>query len=1160
MYGTPLVMEDIYIPSRELSWFGWYYNFSLDFGNETIEFDSFEDFKNATKELHCQLQPASDVDIEGVKAAIYFNIFVFMILAIVYECLRMTFPGVYAARQRTVIQTPLMREEDQFEDNPHDERTKKENELPDIYQNKMPFHWIWPILGVSWRRIRDVAGLDAYFYLRYIRMCYRITSVTAIWGMLVLFPVFYTGQNGAEGWYHYSMANVVQGSSWRMWVPSIFMYMFSAFVFYVMKNELMHFMELRLDFLGKAADRGVNPQHHYSIMIENIPKELRSDRALHDYFDKLFPGKVHSANVLLNLPDLEALSVRKQRTVKRLERSIAMYEATNRRPTHIMGRPRINCCDIELSPLECLCVERAPFHDMDRDGEVTRGKLVDSIDYYTADLEKSNTNLFLHQKEKLGIADAGNKSIRVNEWFNQVSRFADMFIDENDDYDYSYEESEGIRSKSGSWAQDIELQTSSTEGGVNRTWSSDGVSLSQSVDQNDQNGGYGGGKQVPSIMATTSNGGTTLAVPEKTVRTSSGKKSVFHEESQYMSRGVDQQEMNRGMERNQKQRWFQPSKENLKELEEAQRYSSTGLASPLSAGLSIDPSRSDLQPSIRNYEAPTQNKKNKRVQFVLKKARSDGDIELQSKKRPLMENSSTYDDSIHTRGQKQRKSTTNNKRRVVSRLGGRLGLDFAMYGIKQFNRKVVKTLDDNREETKIMSSTGFVTFFDLASTTFAAGVPLNHAPGSLDVKVAPEARDLQWNCAHLSKAKNKRVEAWTNWLLILGAVFWSFPVAIIQLLASAEKVAMIPGMGWVLEYDDGSLVALIDAYLPVLMLLGLILLLPMVLEEVAVSYEHRKTKSDVDECVVRRYFYYQLANIYITVTAGSLWKSLAEILEHPHYVLEILGNSLPTVVGYFIALLVTKIFGGLPSIMLRITALGRYLLLRVIHRKKFLTQRDLNQVYRQEPVWYGWEYPNQLMVIVICFTYACISPVILIFGSVFFLMSLVVYKKQVLYVYTPAYESGGTLFPQVIDHTIVGLMCGQITFISYCSIRGGFLQPIAMTPLVYLSFWVKSYFNVKYAQPSKKLTLERAFELDDKIGTFIASPSRKVRADTPSRKGVTPPQVGFSSDYYRQPVLTEPIGEPLPYRSGRDDPMTTEARVKLARNRIHMWSADSRMR
>ena len=117
-----------------------------------------------------------------------------------------------------------------------------------------------------------------------------------------------------------------------------------------------------------------------------------------------------------------------------------------------------------------------------------------------------------------------------------------------------------------------------------------------------------------------------------------------------------------------------------------------------------------------------------------------------------------------------------------------------------------------------------------------------------------------------------------------------------------------------------------------------------------------------------------------------------------------------------------------------------------------------------------------------------------------------------------------------------------------------------MTPLVYLSFWVKSYFHTKYAKPSKKLTLERAFELDDKIGTFISSPTKGVRPDTPTRRGAVPPQIGFSSDYYKQPVLTEPPGEPLPYRSGRDDPMTKEARVRLAQNRIHMWSADRRMR
>ena len=161
-------------------------------------------------------------------------------------------------------------------------------------------------------------------------------------------------------------------------------------------------------------------------------------------------------------------------------------------------------------------------------------------------------------------------------------------------------------------------------------------------------------------------------------------------------------------------------------------------------------------------------------------------------------------------------------------------------------------------------------------------------------------------------------------------------------------------------------------------------------------------------------------------------------------------------------------------IMLRIGALCRYVLLRIVHRKKYLTQRELDQIYRVESLWYAWEYPNQMMVIVICFTYACISPVILIFGALFFWISLMVYKskisslscltknitgvkchsshflcslyffywissvrvEQVLCVYTPQYESEGKLFPFIIDRTILGLICGQLTFIGYCTIRG----------------------------------------------------------------------------------------------------------------------------
>ena len=84
---------------------------------------------------------------------------------------------------------------------------------------------------------------------------------------------------------------------------------------------------------------------------------------------------------------------------------------------------------------------------------------------------------------------------------------------------------------------------------------------------------------------------------------------------------------------------------------------------------------------------------------------------------------------------------------------------------------------------------------------------------------------------------------------------------------------------------------------------------------------------------------------------------------------------------------------------------------------------------------YGWEIPSQIFVIMICFTYAVICPVILPFGALYFGFSLIVYKKQILYVYQPVYESGGAMFPGSLQKTLLSLALGQITFIGYLFTR-----------------------------------------------------------------------------------------------------------------------------
>ena len=243
----------------------------------------------------------------------------------------------------------------------------------------------------------------------------------------LIIEVYATGDNEAPGWYHLSMANIHQGSV-RIWVPTIFMYFFTAFVYYVMKQEYKHYVELRMEWLGLGVS-SAEDQHRYSLMIENLPKEMRSDGDLYDYFDSLFPSRIHSANVAMHLPVLDPLKSKKVQVLHRLEKSIAIAEATGKRPTHIKGQPRISLCGLDTCSAENFCCDKIlKFHNVDDDNPVEKGEMVDSISYYTKSLKKINQKMFILQKQKRQIAEEGNKS-KQNGWFSEMSDFADRYIE-----------------------------------------------------------------------------------------------------------------------------------------------------------------------------------------------------------------------------------------------------------------------------------------------------------------------------------------------------------------------------------------------------------------------------------------------------------------------------------------------------------------------------------------------------------------------------------------------------------------------------------------------------------------------------------------------------------------------------------------------------------
>ncbi|CAN0251278.1 unnamed protein product, partial [Ectocarpus sp. 13 AM-2016] len=63
-------------------------------------------------------------------------------------------------------------------------------------------------------------------------------------------------------------------------------------------------------------------------------------------------------------------------------------------------------------------------------------------------------------------------------------------------------------------------------------------------------------------------------------------------------------------------------------------------------------------------------------------------------------------------------------------------------------------------------------------------------------------------------------------------------------------------------------------------------------------------------------------------------------------------------------------------------------------------------------------YPTLLLVLVVCFVYAVISPFIMPAGALFFALAYLVYKYQALYVYVPKYESGGVFWFRSVSRLV----------------------------------------------------------------------------------------------------------------------------------------------
>lgn len=307
------------------------------------------------------------------------------------------------------------------------------------------------------------------------------------------------------------------------------------------------------------------------------------------------------------------------------------------------------------------------------------------------------------------------------------------------------------------------------------------------------------------------------------------------------------------------------------------------------------------------------------------------------------------------------------------------------------------------------SSTAFVTFNSRVSKSISYQMLLSHKYYTMTVNTAPNPRDIVPANVSIPQSQIIARTRIADGTLILGALFWSFIVASINGFSNLDKIA--EDVRWLQAYSGTALYEIFNEYLAVLVLLILLVLLPLIFDIIARNYEGLKTESEIQNSIMVRYFYYQLANVFVSVGSGTIFNSLNEIIKSPERLAAILGENLPQVSVYFANLVITRTFLGLPIEMLRFWPLLSILSVKSCSDRKKMTRRELRTgVFYDPPMWYGWCYPQVMMVLMILVTYSTIAPFLMPICSIFFGFCYLMYKYQLLYVFINDYQSGGYMW------------------------------------------------------------------------------------------------------------------------------------------------------
>ncbi|KAF4683024.1 hypothetical protein FOZ60_009758 [Perkinsus olseni] len=239
-----------------------------------------------------------------ISFGIYVGIFAIMVL--VYCLVKSKAPALYNCRDNIPeLSCPLS-----------DRKTGK-------------WSWIRNAVLISDDELVAYAGLDAAAFIRMLRMGIKISCVGCL-NSIYLIPIYkYQDREKSPGesdpMQSWSLGNLLNGDT-AMIATLMASYLFYGYSMYLIYHEFSWYLSRRHQYLARMR------LDNYTVFVRGLPQDMRSNRALRNFFEDVAPGQVLDARVALDIDELEKQEAARSKIIPKLEHAYNVAEYEGERP------------------------------------------------------------------------------------------------------------------------------------------------------------------------------------------------------------------------------------------------------------------------------------------------------------------------------------------------------------------------------------------------------------------------------------------------------------------------------------------------------------------------------------------------------------------------------------------------------------------------------------------------------------------------------------------------------------------------------------------------------------------------------------------------------------------------------------------------------------